>query len=101
MKKIGDMTVNDGNGLYDNEGLCDSLIVDLNNLPKALMNGQNVQFCALIAGMGQKLASLKKGIKNDLESERNKVKELQQINDRLMEQISGLPAERHGEENGK
>ncbi|MBO7624389.1 MAG: hypothetical protein J6S82_03675 [Bacteroidales bacterium] len=95
------MTVNDGNGLYDNEGLCDSLIVDLNNLPKALMFGQNIQFCALIASMGQKLANLKKGIKSDLESERNKVKELQQINDRLMEQVSGIPVERQGESDGK
>ena len=32
MKKAGDITVNDGKGLMDNEGLCDSLLLDLNNL---------------------------------------------------------------------
>ena len=96
MKKIGDVTVNDGKGLFDNEGLCDSLIGDLNNLPKLLMSGQNIQFCAVVAGMAQKLVNLKKGIKADLDSMKEKVDELKRMNDSLVEQMTGLPVEKDG-----
>lgn len=84
MKKIGDITVNDGNGLWDNEGLCDTLLVDLNNLPKALASGQYIQFCALISSMGQRIVNLKKGISADMESMREKVDELKRLNDELI-----------------
>lgn len=89
MKKIGDITVNDGNGLWDNEGLCDTLLVDLNNLPKALANGQYIQFCALISSMGQRIANLKKGISADMESMREKVDELKRLNDELIKKDGG------------
>lgn len=92
--------VNDGNGLYDNEGLCDSLISDLNSLSKLLMNGQHIQFCAVVTGMAQKLLNLKKGIKNDLDSMKEKVEELKRMNDDLVEQITGLPVEKDGANNG-
>lgn len=55
-------------GLYNNLGLIDTLIVDCNDLPKALFNGQYALFCATLAGMVQKLANLKQGVKNDIES---------------------------------
>ena len=100
MKKVGELTVNDGKGLMDNEGLCDSLLLDLNNLPKVLMTGQYIQFCAMIASMAQRLANLKKGINADMQSMKDKVEELKRMNDDLMEQISGLPVERNGESNG-
>lgn len=97
-RKVGDITVNDGKGLFDNEGLCDSLILDLNNLPKALMSGQYIQFCAIVTGMGQKLANLKKGIKADMDSMKEKVEDLKRINDSLFEQKTGLPVEKDGVE---
>ena len=100
MKKIGDITVNDGKGLMDNEGLCDSLLLDLNNIPKVLMTGQYIQFCAMVSSMAQKVVNLKKGIVNDMQSMKDKVEELKRINDDLMEQISGLPVERNGDDNG-
>ena len=100
MKKIGDLTVNDGKGLMDNEGLCDSLLLDLNNLPKVLMTGQYIQFCAMVSRMAQRLANLKKGINADMQSMKDKVEELKRMNDDLMEQISGLPVERNGDGNG-
>ena len=100
MKKVGDLTVNDGKGLYDNEGLCDRLLADLNNLPKMLMTGQYIQFCAMVSSMGQRLVNLKKGIKTDMDSMRNKVEELKRMNDSLVEQITGLPVEKDGAENG-
>lgn len=62
------MTVNDGKGLFDYEGLIDTLIVDCNELPSALFRGQNVQFCKRIVDMVQKLINLKAGLKSDFES---------------------------------
>ena len=100
MKKVGDLTVNDGKGFMDNEGLCDSLLLDLNNLPKALMTGQYIQFCALVESMAQRIVNLKKGIDTEMKSMKNKVEELKRMNDDLMEQVSGLPVERNGDGNG-
>lgn len=56
------------NGLLTNSELVDTLIVDLNNLPKSLMNGQYIQFCNIVTQMGQKLANLRTGIKADLDN---------------------------------
>lgn len=99
-KKIGDMTVNDGKGLYDNEGLCDTLLLDLNNLLKLLMTGQYIQFCALVTSMGQKIVNLKSGIHNDMDSMKEKVEELKRMNDSLVEQMTGLPVEK-GNDDGE
>lgn len=92
--------MNDKTQVYDNCGLCDSLISDLNSLPKLLMNGQHIQFCAVVTGMAQKLLNLKKGIKNDLDSMKEKVEELKRMNDDLVEQTTGLPVEKDGANNG-
>ena len=100
MKKIGDITVNDGNGLFDNEGLCDSLIMDCNNAVKSLTNGNYVQFCSIVVQMVQKLSNLKDGIRKDMESMQNKIDELKKINDSLVELTTGLPVEKDGAENG-
>lgn len=69
--------VNDGGGLYDSVGLIDTLIVDCNDLPKALFDGQNVRFCGLVVQMVQKLAQLKEGVKTDLESRNRLIREQQ------------------------
>ena len=100
MKKIGDLTVNDGKGLVDNEGMCDSLIIDLNNAVKALASGQYVQFCGKVNEMAVKLTNLKKGIKADLESKDKIIEELKQMNNALVEQQTGLPVDKDGVENG-
>ena len=78
----------------DNEGLCDSLLLDLNNLTKVLMNGQYIQFCAMISSMAKKVVNLKKGITDDMQSMKDKVEELKRMNDDLVEQITGLPVEK-------
>lgn len=84
VKKIGDITVNDGKGFMDNEGLCDSLLLDLNKIPKVLMTGQYIQFCALISSMGQRLVNLKKGIANDMQSMKEQVDDLTRLNNELL-----------------
>ena len=96
-----EISVNDGGGLYDNEGICDLLINDLNTLVKQIANGQYIQFCANVTGMAQKLINLKKGIKSDMNSMREKVEELKRMNDTLVEQITGLPVEKDGAEHGE
>ena len=92
--------MNDGKGLYDNEGLCDSLINDLNNLVKQFMAGQCILGCSVVTAMSRKLINLKKGIHDDMQSMKDRVEELKRINDDLMEQVSGLPVERNGDGNG-
>ena len=100
MKKENGISVNDGKGLWDNEGMCDSLVFDLNGLVKLLINGQFIQFCAKVPEMVVKLNNLKKGIKADLESKDKIIEELKKINDALMEEKTGLPVDKEGAENG-
>lgn len=80
MKKIGDITVNDGKGLYDSEGLCDSLLMDLNRMQKLLIDNQFIAFCDLIAKMAQKINNLKKGIRSDIEDRDMQIEELNRLN---------------------
>lgn len=76
MSKIGELTVNDGNGLFDNAGLCDTLIVDLNTLVKDMSNGQYVHFCITVTHMIQKLQNLKSGIVNELDGKDKTIEQL-------------------------
>lgn len=84
-----DIPVNDGKGLYNNEGLIDTLILDLNNLTKALIAGDFVQYSALILQMFQKLKNLKTGIKRDKESLEEQVEDLKRFTDELSEKAFG------------
>ena len=71
--------VNDDGGILDSDGMIDSLIVDCNELPKALFSGQYVLFCSMISQMVQKLCLLKKGIKDDSESLKKQIDDLTKI----------------------
>ena len=68
------------NGIYDNAGLCDTLIADLNDLPKALFDGQYINFCNTVAVMAKKLLNLKKGITADMAS---KTETIERLKDQL------------------
>lgn len=96
MKKVGEITVNDGNGFYDNEGLCDTLIMDCNNLTKSLVSGQYIQFSSIVVQMVTKLKNLKSGIAADLESKDKIIEELQRQNADLTEQKTGITVDREG-----
>ena len=99
MKQVADTKINNGGGLYDNEGLCDTLISDCNSLVKHVCSGQYILFCNTVVQMVQKLANLKGGIKADLASKNKTIEELKRINADLIEEKTGLPAER-GADNG-
>lgn len=92
--------VNDGGGLYDNAGLCQTLLQDLNSAVKCAMTGQYLQFCAIVAGATQKLINLEKGITADLASKDKIIEELKSMNNALNEQLTGIPTEKDGVSNG-
>ena len=93
-RNVGEgMTVNDGRGFLDNEGMVDSLIVDCNNAVKELISGQYIAFCDLMVQMVRKLANLKKGIISDLKSRDEQIEELQKLLN------SGLNVKKDGESN--
>lgn len=73
----GKITVNDGKGLYDNVGIIDTLTVDCNDLPRLLMTGHYVAFCAKVVEMVQKLSLLREGVKHDIADRDEQIKELQ------------------------
>ena len=83
-----DLKVNDGGGLYDNLGLINSVIVDCNNLPKSLINGQFIQFSSSLVQIVQKLSSLYEGVKNDMESKDKQIAALIQEKQDLINQLS-------------
>lgn len=93
MAQADRMPVNDGGGLYDNQGLCDSLIVDCNNLIKSGFAGQYIQVCNTVVSMVQKLTNLKDGIAKDLASKDKIIEELKATNNALMEEKTGLPVD--------
>ena len=86
-RKISNVTVNDGNGLLDDEGLIDSLIIDTNDLVKLLTAGQYVAFCQRIVYIAQKLTKLKKGMLEELRIRDARIDELMQENERLFNSI--------------
>lgn len=92
--------VNDGKGLYNNIGLCDTLKEDLNNLIKQAVAGQFLQCSAIVFTMTQKINNLKKGIADDLKSKDEIIEELKQINNSLVEEKTGLPVDKDGGTDG-
>lgn len=96
-KKIGDLTVNDGRGLMDNEGMCDSLIRDLNEMLKNMAAGQYIRVCSLTMEIVQKLMNLQKGIKADRESYEKQLAEMRRLNNELAEKAFGAPAGKDNE----
>ena len=89
-----EINVNDGNGLYDNSGLIDTLIVDCNQLPKTLIDNQFVLFGTTLAQMVQKLRCLKDGIKAEQNGMMIQITKLRKQNDELTKKLCGDTAER-------
>lgn len=84
------ITANDGKGLYDNEGLCDSLINDLNNLVKQCMNGQYIVACSVVSQIAQKLINLKSGIKHDTDALKNNIEDMKNLNNELNDELNRM-----------
>lgn len=84
---MSELKVNDGNGLLDNIGMIDSLIVDCNELPQLLMSGRYVAFCGKIVEMVQKLSNLKKGVNNDTKFLQDEISELKKTNQEMADRL--------------
>lgn len=91
--------INDGSGLWDNEGICDKAILLCNDAIKNLVGGEYINFCNEIYQVARILQNLKKGIRNDRESLEHKIEELKRMNDSMCEQLTGLPVI-HDEKDG-
>lgn len=95
------------NGVYTNTELIETIIVDLNNLPKMLFDGQYIQFCTIVSQMGQKLINLRKTIDTDLKNREATIETLKQqlratdcgVKEMTMEEYAKLQ-EKEGAENG-
>ena len=79
--------VNDGKGLYDYEGLLDTIIVQCNSTVQCLLAGQMVAFCDNIAQIAKKASVLKKGIAQDMESKDEVIEDLRRHNDDLARRL--------------
>ena len=71
--------------------LIDSLILDCNNAVRHLTGGNYIAFCNVMTQLVQKIANVRKGIKADMDSKNRQIEELKEINNRLVEQVTGLP----------
>lgn len=90
--------VNDGRGLYDNEGICDKGIVLVNSALKDLFNGQYLAFANKLEQVAKIFANLKTGIKEERESYEANIEELKRINETLLNENAGNTAMKDGVE---
>ena len=88
-KQIGDIVVNDGKGLFDNEGLTETLIADLNNLIRALLSQQYIICFNIVVQMCQKITNLQKGIRADTDDLKNQLEDMKRLNAELANRING------------
>lgn len=56
--------------------LIDSIVNDLNNMLKSSMNGQQLQACAILTGITQKLINLRSGVETDLKDKEETIEKL-------------------------
>lgn len=87
------------NGVYTNSELVDSLIEELNLLPKLLIDNQFIILCTHIGQMGQKLACLRTGIENDQKSKEEKIESLKETIKALGGEVQDIPIEQFVKEN--
>lgn len=99
-RKVGNVTVNDGKGLYDNDGLLETVILDCNNAVKNLATGNYIAFCNIMVGIVQKVTNVRNGMKTEIDEKNRQIEELKQINNDLMSQITGLPVGENTEKDG-
>ena len=85
--------INDGNGIWDNEGVCDVGVNLCNDALKDIITGQYLLFTDKIGQIAQIFINLKQGIASDKAAMRKKVDELKTMNDSLVEQLTGLPVD--------
>lgn len=91
--KLGDLTVNDGKGLLDSDGLMQSLLIDCNNAVKMIVSGQYIAFCNTISEMGQKITALRDGYNKEIANRDTQIEELKAYNNELYQRCTGISVE--------
>lgn len=75
--------------MHDIHEMIDSLIVELDDLFKALAGGNSARFCALYADMMSKLGALREGAKEDAEAKARQIENLKEQIKRLTTPAAG------------
>ena len=94
-----DIKYNNGNGIFDNVGICDKGIELCNDALKELFSGQYLLFVNRVEQIAQLFNNLKSGIQSDMASLAEKIEELKRMNESLEKQ-TGVPVIKEGAENG-
>ena len=92
-RTVNKIPVNDGKGIYDNDGILETVILDCNNAVKSLAAGNYISFCNVMVQIVQKVSNVRKAIKAEDEYKERRIEELKAINNRLQEQLTGLPVD--------
>lgn len=92
-RSIDGVTVNDGNGLLDNDGLMQTIIVDCNDAVKGALSGNYISFCDKMVQVVQKVSLLRKNWEQEMNAKEKQIADLMARNHELLEGITGIPDE--------
>ena len=92
-RSIDGVIVNDGNGLLDNDGLMQTIIVDCNDAVKGALSGNYISFCDKMVQVVQKVSLLRKNWKQEKDNKEKQIADLMARNHELLEGITGIPDE--------
>ena len=80
-------------GVYTNEELLDSIIVDCNESVKSIVSGQYLQFCNLMSTIAMKLNSVKNGIIADMARKNETIEALKEQLKNSGSEVQEIPVE--------
>ena len=92
-RSIDGVTVNDGKGLLDNDGLMQTIIVDCNDAVKGALSGNYISFCDKMVQVVQKVSLLRKNWEQEMNAKEKQIADLMVRNHELLEGITGIPDE--------
>ena len=92
-RSIDGVTVNDGKGLLDNDGLMQTIIVDCNDAVKGALSGNYISFCDKMVQVVQKVSLLRKNWEQEINAKEKQIADLMDRNHELLEGITGIPDE--------
>lgn len=85
--------MNEPEGFLNTEAMIDGMIQDCNNAVRQIATGNYIAWCNLMVQMVQKLAALKKGYKDDIDSKNQRIEDLKEMLRNRGEDIVDVPAE--------
>lgn len=92
-RSIDGVTVNDGKGLLDNDGLMQTIIVDCNDAVKGALSGNYISFCDKMVQVVQKVSLLRKNWEQEMNAKEKQIADLMVRNHELLEGITRIPDE--------